>query len=43
MNYETVKHFGAEKLEKSRFDKIIDKLKMTMLEVQYSLTRLNIV
>jgi len=42
MNYETVKQFNNEALEKSRYETILDKLYSQAMIVQNSLTKLNI-
>ena len=42
LNYETVKYFQNENLEKYRYSKIADAIKKVALKVQYSLGYLNI-
>eukprot|EP00351_Strombidinopsis_sp_SopsisLIS2011_P000555 CAMPEP_0116874104 /NCGR_PEP_ID=MMETSP0463-20121206/5512_1 /TAXON_ID=181622 /ORGANISM="Strombidinopsis sp, Strain SopsisLIS2011" /LENGTH=100 /DNA_ID=CAMNT_0004517307 /DNA_START=889 /DNA_END=1191 /DNA_ORIENTATION=+ len=42
MNYETVKAFNNEPLEKQRYSQLLDKLKKSAIDVQKSLSQLNI-
>ena len=42
MNYETVKAFNKEKLELSRYEKLLNKLKESATLVQSSLAKLNV-
>ncbi len=42
MNYETVKTFNNEKLELSRYETLLNKLKHSAIVVQETLSRLNI-
>lgn len=41
MNYETVKAFNNEELERDRYQGILQSIKKTSLKVQYSLANLN--
>ena len=42
MNYETVKAFNNEKMENNRYETLIDKLRLNAMEVQKSLSQLNV-
>jgi ABC-type transport system involved in Fe-S cluster assembly fused permease/ATPase subunit len=42
MNYETVKAFNNEKLELSRYEKLLNRLKDSAMLVQTSLSKLNV-
>ena len=42
LNYETVKYFGNEAFEASRYDDSLDKLRRARIKAQYSLSALNI-
>jgi len=42
MNYEAVKNFNNEDLEKSRYNKLLEKLESTSMVVQKSLGQLNL-
>jgi ABC-type transport system involved in Fe-S cluster assembly fused permease/ATPase subunit len=41
MNYETVKAFNNEELERIRYNGILEKIKKNALKVQYTLANLN--
>ena len=42
MNYETVKAFNNEELERNRYSSLLKRLKKSAMEVQRSLSTLNI-